>query len=55
MLVESIPYGEHDVNCDVRIPESLYNFLSDTKQVFVENHSVNTVHTFKCREENWNN
>ena len=44
MLVELIPYDEHDVNCDVRIPKSLYNFLSDTKQVFVENHSVNILH-----------
>ena len=44
MLVESIPYDEHGVNCDVRIPESLYNFLLDTKQVFVENHLVNIVH-----------
>ena len=41
MLVESIPYNEHDVN---RIPESLYNFQSDITQVFVENHSINKVH-----------
>ena len=44
MLAESIPYGERDLNCDIRIPESLYNFNSDVKQVFVENHSVNKVH-----------
>ena len=44
ILVESIPYDDHDVNCAVRIPESLYHFQSDTKQVFVENHSVNIVH-----------
>ena len=44
MLVESVPYDECDINCDVRIPESLYNFQSDTKQVFVKNHSVNIVH-----------
>ena len=43
-MVESIPYDDHDVNCAVRIPESLYHFQSDTKQVFVENHSVNIVH-----------
>ena len=44
MLVESVLYEERDINCDIRIPESLYNFQSDTKQVFVENHSVNIVH-----------
>ena len=44
MLVESIPYDERDVNSDIRIPESEYNFQSDIKQVFVENHSVNKVH-----------
>ena len=28
MLVASVPYDERDINCDVRIPESLYNFQS---------------------------
>ena len=31
MLVESILYVENDINCDIRIPESLYNFQSDNK------------------------
>ena len=43
-MVESALFDEYDINCDVRIPESLYNFQSDNKQVFVENHSVNKVH-----------
>ena len=32
------------ISTDVRIPESLYNFQLDNKQVFVENHLANTVY-----------
>ena len=43
MLAESIMYNEQDLNYDFRIPERLYNFQHNNKQVFVENYSVNPV------------
>ena len=43
ILAESVMYNEQDLNYDFRIPERLYNFQHNNKQVFVENYSVNPV------------
>ena len=54
ILAESVMYDERDLNCDVRISESLYNFQTDNKQVFVKNHSSNTIYIADCREKDCN-